>query len=101
SVEIDNHDWVRNSFGTLNGGMVATLVELAGEQAARAVLGPEVVAADLELHYVGQSGEGPIRSHASRLRVGPDHCVSRVEVRDAGAGDKLLAIGTVHACRLA
>lgn len=96
-VEIDNHDWVRNSFGTLNGGALALLVELAGERTARAQTGPHAVALDLELYYVGQSGAGPIRSRATRLRVGDGHCLSRVEVRDAGAGDKLMAVGNVHA----
>lgn len=100
-VEIENHAWVRNSFGTLNGGMAAILVEVAGEQAARAELGPEAVAQDLELYYVGQSGAGPIRSRATRLRVGADDCVSRVELFDTGAGDKLLAVGNVHAGPLA
>lgn len=99
-IEIDNHDWVRNSFGTLNGGMVASVIELAGEHAARSVLGPDLVSADLDIHYVGQGGDGPIRSSATRLRVADDHCVSRVELRDAGNDDSLMAVGTVHACRL-
>ena len=100
-AEIDNHDFVRNSFGSLNGGMVACLVEFAGEQAGRAAIGPEAVVTDLEIHYVGQSGPGPIRSTATRLRADADHCVSRVELRDVGADDKLLTVATVHTGRLA
>lgn len=100
-VEIDNHDYVRNSFGTLNGGMVASLIALAGEQTARAALGPELVATDLDVHYVGQGGTGPIRTSATRLRAVDGHCVSRVELRDTSADDKLMAIGTVHAAVLA
>ena len=99
-VEIDNHDWVRNSFGTLNGGVVALLVEFAGELAARARLGVAVVTADLDLYYVGQSGAGPIRSQVTPLRVAAEHCVFRVELRDSGADDKLLSVGNVHAGRL-
>ncbi len=101
-VEIDNHEWVRNSFRTLNGGMVATLAELAGEQAARVALGDEgVVAADLDLHYVGQGGDGPIRTRAEPLRASGSEAVCRVSVHDAGKGDALMAIGTVHAAALA
>jgi len=100
-VEIENHAWVRNSFGTLNGGMVAILVEVAAEQAARAELGSEAVAQDLELHYVGQSGAGPIRSRATRLRADSAQWVARVEVFDAGAGGKLMAVANVHAGLLA
>lgn len=99
-VEIDNHDWVRNSFRTVNGGMVATLLEVAGEQAARAALGAWAVATDLELHYVGQGGDGPIRTRAERLRASTGSCVCRVSVHDAGNGDSLMAVGTVHASAL-
>ena len=99
-VEIDNHDWVRNSFGTLNGGVVALLVEFAGELAARARLGVAVVTADLDLYYVGQSGAGPIRSQVTPLRVEAEHAVFRVELRDGGADDKLLCVGNVHVGRL-
>lgn len=100
-VEIENHAWVRNSFGTLNGGMAAILVEFAAEQAARAKIGPEAVAQDLELYYVATSGAGPIRSRATRLRVEANCCVCRVELFDSGAGDKLLAVGNVHVGPLA
>ena len=99
-LEIENHDWVRNSFGTLNGGMVATLLEMAGEQAARSALGPEAVAVDVEMQFVGQSGDGPIRTRASRIRTLKEHCVTRVEVLDAGADDALMAIGSVTSCAL-
>jgi len=99
-VEIDNHDWVRNSFGTLNGGAVALLVELAGERLARSKLGSEAVVLDLELYYVGQSGAGPVRSRSTLLRVHESHCLCRVEVYDAGADDKRMAVGNVLAARL-
>jgi acyl-coenzyme A thioesterase PaaI-like protein len=99
-LELSNHAWVRNSFGTLNGGMVATMLEMAGEQAARSVLGPDLVASDLEIHYVGQSGDGPMRTRAVRTRVGAEHCVTRVELRDGSRGDELMALGSVTSCRL-
>lgn len=99
-VEIDNHDYVRNSFGTLNGGMVATLIEVAAEHAARARCGSDLVSADLAVHYVGQSGPGPLRTRTRVVRAGREHAVCRVELVDAGAGDRLLSIGTVTAARI-
>ncbi len=99
-VEIENHDYVRNSFGTLNGGMVAVLVEVAAEHAARARCGADLVSADLSVHYVGQAGPGPLRTRTRVVRAGRDHAVCRVELVDAGDAERLLSIGTVTAARL-
>ena len=35
-VEVDKHDYVRNSFGTINGGVICMIFEAAAEHAARA-----------------------------------------------------------------
>jgi uncharacterized protein (TIGR00369 family) len=98
-LELDNHDWVRNSFGTLNGGMVAILVERAGELALRAAAGARLGVCDLAVHYLGQTRRGPARTHTRVLRASRDHAVCRVELRDAGAADALVALATVTASR--
>jgi uncharacterized protein (TIGR00369 family) len=95
ALEIRNWEYVRNSFGTLNGGMVATLIEVAGEHAARSAARQPLRVADLTVVYLAQSGPGPIRSAARVLRVARDHAVCRVELTDAGNGDRLLSVGTV------
>jgi uncharacterized protein (TIGR00369 family) len=99
SVEIENHDYVRNSFGTLNGGMVATLIDVAAEQAARARCGADLSTADLAVHYVGQAGPGPLRTRTRVIRASRDHAVCRVDLVDAGDGERLLAVGTATAVR--
>ena len=100
ALEIDNHDWVRNSFGSLNGGMAATLIEFAAERAASAATGQPLAAADLGVLYLAQSGPGPIRTRTRVLRHGDGHAVCRVSVADAGNGDKLLSLGSVTCSRL-
>jgi uncharacterized protein (TIGR00369 family) len=102
ALELDNHDWVRNSFGTINGGAVAILLERAGELAARAASGARRAASgarlgvcDLAVHYLGQTAKGPARSAARVLRIGRDHAVCRVELRDSSAGDALVALASV------
>jgi uncharacterized protein (TIGR00369 family) len=94
-LELDNHDWVRNSFGTINGGMLAILIERAGELASRTAAGVRLGVCDLCVHYLAQTGAGPARTHVQILRADSAHAVCRVEVRDAGAGDALVALGTV------
>ena len=99
-AEIDNHDWVRNSFGSLNGGMAATLIEFAAERAACAADGGTWVASDLSVFYLAQSGPGPIRTQTRLLRSGGDHAVCRVSTVDTGNGGKLLSLGSVTCTRL-
>jgi uncharacterized protein (TIGR00369 family) len=98
-IEIGNHDYVRNSFGTINGGMVATLIDVAAEQAARARCGAEMSTADLSVHYVGQAGTGWLRTRTRVIRAARDHAVCRVELVDVDDAERLLAIGTASAAR--
>lgn len=91
-VALDRSDYVRNSFGTINGGVLGFLVAAAAEQAT------DLVAADLILRYVGQTKIG---AHASAtvVRRGTDHAVSDVHVREGSADGKLLARATVTTTR--
>jgi acyl-coenzyme A thioesterase PaaI-like protein len=90
-VELDRHDYVRNSFGTINGGVMGLLVTAAAEAATGGV------GSDLTLRYHGQTKVGPARATASVLR--PDVC--EVRVVDTGADDLLLATAYVVTGRAA
>lgn len=92
-VELDRTDYVRNSFGTINGGVMGFLVAAAAEEATG------FVAADLVLRYLGQTKVGPAHAVATVVRAGADHAVCDVRVRDAGADGLLLARATVTAVR--
>lgn len=92
-VELDNIDYVRNSFGTINGGVLGFLVSAAAEAATGQV------ATDLTLRYSGQTKVGPAHAVATVVRAGTDHAVCDVRVTDAGAGGALLARATVTTTR--
>ncbi|MCU1484514.1 MAG: hypothetical protein JWN67_1260 [Actinomycetia bacterium] len=92
-VELDRTDYVRNSFGTINGGVLGFLVAAAAEDATG------LVAADLVLRYLGQTKVGPAHAAATVVRTGTDHAVCDVRVRDAGADGFLLARATVTTVR--
>jgi hypothetical protein len=51
-VELDMHEYVSNSFGTINGGMLGLLVTAAEDATGG-------VGSDLTLRYVGQTKVGP------------------------------------------
>ena len=93
SVELDRHDYVRNSFRTINGGVMGFLVAHAAEAATG------MVASDLALRYLGQTKVGPARATPKVVRTSDDHAVVDVEVVDAGAESALMARATITVTR--
>jgi acyl-coenzyme A thioesterase PaaI-like protein len=93
--ELPLSGYVTNSLGALQGGAVATLVDLSAESAARAAVGEPWITTDLAVHYLSLGKRGPIRSRARLLRRDAAGAVARVEVRDAGAEDRLTTVATV------
>jgi acyl-coenzyme A thioesterase PaaI-like protein len=94
-VEVDKHDYVRNSFGTINGGAICMVFEAAAEAASRAIGAVPYVAADLSIHYLSQTKNGPARTTCRVLRHDDAHAVCELTLVDAGNEDQLLALATV------
>jgi len=92
-VEIKMTDYVRNSFGAIQGGIVALLADIAGQCAARAATGQPLITKDLTLHYLSQGKVGPFVTRARMLRKTDDTALTRVELVDRGANDRLLMLG--------
>ena len=97
-VEFDHIPFIYNSLGAIQGGVVALALERGGSWAAEAELGRPCRTTDLHLHYLALGRSGPFRARAEVLRVEPKGgVVSRVELVDTGAEDRLLALGVVTA----
>ena len=97
-VEFDHIPFIHNSLGAIQGGVVALSLERGGSWAAEAELGRPCRTTDLHLHYLALGRSGPFRARAEVLRVEPKGTVvSRVELVDTGAEDRLLALGGGHA----
>jgi len=96
-VELPLTPYVGNSLGALQGGVLASLVDLSAETAARAATGVPCTSVDLAINYLALGRVGPIRTRARLLRRDAAGALLRVEVRDAGAGERLLTAGTVVA----
>lgn len=88
-AELDRQDYVSNSFGTINGGIMGFLVSAAAESATGRT------ATDLTLRYLGQTKVGPARAVATVIR--DDVC--DVRVLDAGADGAVLARAVVSLTR--
>ncbi len=88
AVEIDLAVELRNPWGILHGGVVASLVDLAAEH----VTGGRTT--DVVLHFLAPNRVGPVRASARVLGRRTDGEVLRVEVRDEGA-DRTTAVAVV------
>ncbi|MDG2307139.1 MAG: PaaI family thioesterase [Candidatus Binatia bacterium] len=80
-VELPASDFAKNSFGSLQGGITATLAQAACEAATGALLGEPAIATDLSVHYLAQ-GKGPYRTRCELLREGNGTALHRVEILD-------------------
>jgi uncharacterized protein (TIGR00369 family) len=90
AIEIELADALRNPWGILHGGVVATLVDLAAEHATGGVT------TDVVLHFLAPNRVGPVRASARPLGTRSDGDVVRVEVRDEGA-DRVTAVAVATA----
>jgi acyl-coenzyme A thioesterase PaaI-like protein len=89
-VEIERSDYVRNSFGTINGGVLGAVFQAAAE-----AMRPGLVATDLQVHYLSQVQAGPARTRGTVSREAHGHTVVTFEAVDAGHQDQLLTLATV------
>jgi acyl-coenzyme A thioesterase PaaI-like protein len=81
-VELDRVPYVMQPAGTIQGGAVALIAELAAESSVGAPV------TDLEIRYLSAVRVGPACATAEVLNSG----LVRVEVRDVGHADRLTAV---------
>jgi uncharacterized protein (TIGR00369 family) len=88
-LEMPVTEAVINTAGSLQGGLIATLVDIAAGRLAIAVRtdGLAVTTATLTLNYVAPITIGPARAHARVLRSGRRQSVVEVKVHDTGRAE--------------
>jgi uncharacterized protein (TIGR00369 family) len=91
-VALNMTEYVRNSFGSLQGGMIAMLADIAGQSAARDATGRRLITVDLILHYLSPGRVGPFETVTRVLRSNGASALSRVEVKDAGDDQRIIAV---------
>jgi acyl-coenzyme A thioesterase PaaI-like protein len=90
-AEVDVRDYVVNPTGTVQGGIVALLAELAAET----VTGDVRPVTELDVRYLATTRVGPARAEATL--VGPAEAgIVRVELRDVGRDGRLAALVTAR-----
>ena len=94
-IDVPVEDWCLNSMGAMQGGVVATVAEVAAETALRAATNEPLVVNDLYVTYLGFGKVGPVRTAVEVLGTATGHGTARVELVDAGADDRQMTV--VHA----
>ena len=70
-IDVPVIEWSLNSMGAMQGGVVATVAEVAAETALRAATNEPLVVTDLYVTYLGFGKVGPVRSDRRRARPRP------------------------------
>lgn len=89
-VELVLRPQVLNREATLQGALVALLVERAAESIGESRLGGDWRVTELDLRYLSTAKRGPVRSRAEFIGE-PGDGMLRVELRDTGREDRLTA----------
>ncbi len=84
-----------NSRGSLQGGLIATLIDVVAGRLAMQHADPGHSSAtnDLNIHFLAPVTQGPARAEGKVLRCGRRSVVVHVDVRDL-ATDRLAAVST-------
>lgn len=95
-VDLHNRPDLQNIRGALQGGLVATLIDVAAGRLAvkHAGRGDGAGTADMSIHFVAPISEGPARATATVVRAGKRIIVVGVDVTDVGR-DRLAARATL------
>ncbi|UXA19876.1 PaaI family thioesterase [Mycobacterium sp. SMC-4] len=95
-IELDNRPDLVNRRGALQGGLVATLIDIAAGRLADRHIAAEqdVTTADMTIHFLAPVLTGPARAEATVVRAGRRLSVIAVDVTDA-ARDRLAARATL------
>lgn len=87
-------DHLRNPWGILHGGAVASLADMAATRAAASVRGPGV-SADTVLHLLSPVRVGPVEARCRIVGIRDDTTVVRVGIHDVGVDNRLAAVASV------
>jgi uncharacterized protein (TIGR00369 family) len=87
-----------NATGSIQGGVVALLGEMAAHTLATTAADRTFVVDDLDVRYLRAARVGPARSSARLLQLDDERATVAVEIRDTGMDDRLVAHVTAQ-CR--
>jgi uncharacterized protein (TIGR00369 family) len=101
AFELDHHERISHSFGSIQGGAMAALLDRVAALCAERALGGPARTLDLHFSYLAPATTGPFQVTAEPLRVGAGSVLSSVSLVDAGRDGRTCALGTASAVAIA
>lgn len=101
SVHLPLTDYVRNTLGAVQGGMMAMTAAVAAERALSAAARTHIDIVDLQVTYLALAKVGPVASTVRILDLKPDSGTAHVELTDAGADGRTTTIVRARGVRVA
>ncbi len=94
-MEIDIDDSIRGPGGSVHGGVLAILVEIAGSNVLYDQAQRPSVSTALTVQYLGAARVGPLVAVPEILRISASTGVAEVRVYDAGNERRLTTVGQI------
>jgi uncharacterized protein (TIGR00369 family) len=95
AVVMEMRDDLRGPAGSLEGGVVSTLADVAGASTCAMAVGSLVATEHISITFLAPGREGPIRATGALLRSGRNDAVAEVRVVDVGRDERLMAVALV------
>jgi uncharacterized protein (TIGR00369 family) len=95
AVELELRDDLKGPAGSLEGGVVSTIADVAGASAGAQAAGGLVATQHMSVSFLAPGRVGPVRATGTPLRVGKTDAVVEVRVIDRGNDDRLIAVALV------
>jgi uncharacterized protein (TIGR00369 family) len=100
TVQGDVRDDFKGPAGSMEGGLVATLIDTAGATAAARALDGLVATQSMTISFLSPVRVGPAVARGVPVRVGKRDSVVEVHLTDAGNGDRLCATALLTVVRI-
>ena len=95
AVELDLRDDLKGPAGSLEGGVVSTIADVAGASTGAMAVNGLVATQHIAISFLAPGRDGPVRATGTPLRVGKSEVVVEVRVVDRGRDDRLMAVALV------
>jgi len=95
TVEVDIREDLRGPAGMLQGGVIATLIDVAAAATAAQGSAGLVATSELSVHFLAPGRVGPVRAVGELLHGRAGGAAVEVRVYDAGKADRLMAVALV------
>ena len=99
AIELPLTDYVVNSMGAIQGGIVAAAASAAAEAALTNACGGPSETIDLQITYLALAKVGPIRTQTTVLTASPEFGTAHVEIVDTGADSRVTTLARAVAAR--